>query len=177
MFKISKFYTQSYATKGMKKIITKSEFEKIKPIKPNYDLQLHFSNISIETETIKEKFERSLRELENLYGSLSQQAFKGELDLSKVVIAETEEPEQREEIMDKEIKQEEVKKLDVLKFIKEQFDNENFSFEELQQKIDSEDFEYTYDKIKETIFQSIDKNIVEQTFDEQTGSVKLRLKK
>ena len=54
--------------------------------------------------------------------------------------------------------------------------NENFSFEELQQKIDGEDFEYTYDKIKETIFQSINENIVEQTFDEETGSVKLRLK-
>lgn len=36
-------------------------------------------------ENIKSKYQQSLGELEKLYGSLSQKAFKGELDLSGVV--------------------------------------------------------------------------------------------
>jgi type I restriction enzyme S subunit len=43
---------------------------------PPLSLQNEFANIVKETQTIKEKYKSSLKELENLYGSLSQQAFK-----------------------------------------------------------------------------------------------------
>jgi len=80
LFKFSKYYIQNQSTKGMKKILTKGEFEKIKMIKPPFELQNQFANIVEKTETIKNQYLSSLNELENLYHSLSQQAFKGELN-------------------------------------------------------------------------------------------------
>ena len=38
------------------------------------------------TEALKAQYQQSLKELEGLFGSLSQKAFKGELDLSKFKI-------------------------------------------------------------------------------------------
>lgn len=86
MFFISKEYLESKANKGMKKMISKSDFEKINFPKPDYNLQLKFSVISKKVESIKLNYQTHLLELENLYGSMSQKAFKGELDLSKVEI-------------------------------------------------------------------------------------------
>jgi type I restriction enzyme, S subunit len=83
LFKISKKYVQNHATKGMKKILTKGEFEKILMIKPPLSLQTQFAQIVEKTETLKAHYQSSLQELENLYGSLSQRAFKGELTLNQ----------------------------------------------------------------------------------------------
>jgi len=49
------------------------------------ELQNQFAAIVDKVEVLKVRYTQSLTELENLYGSLSQRAFKGELDLSKVV--------------------------------------------------------------------------------------------
>lgn len=51
---------------------------------PPPPLQNQFAAIVKKAEALKVKYTQSLTELENLYGSLSQRAFKGELDLSKV---------------------------------------------------------------------------------------------
>lgn len=88
LFKISKRYIQDAASSGMKKILTKGGFEKIKMIKPPIELQTEFANIVTKTETLKEQYKNSLQELENLYGSLSQKAFKGELGLKEFSRAE-----------------------------------------------------------------------------------------
>jgi len=82
LFKISKKYIQSHAAKGMKKILSKGDFVKIKMIKPPVSLQNEFASIVDKIEAIKNKYLVSLEELERLYGSLSQRGFKGELDLS-----------------------------------------------------------------------------------------------
>lgn len=84
LFKLSRAYIQSHATKGMKKILTKGDFEKITMIKPPFNLQNQFATIVEKVEDIKSRYQQSLIELETLYGALSQQAFKGELDLSRV---------------------------------------------------------------------------------------------
>jgi type I restriction enzyme S subunit len=91
LFKISKLYIQNHATKGMKKILTKGDFEKIIMINPPLKLQTQFAHIVEKTEALKAYYQTSLQELENLYGSLSQKAFssagasaqagKGELGL------------------------------------------------------------------------------------------------
>ncbi|MGF2410686.1 restriction endonuclease subunit S [Ferruginibacter sp.] len=81
LFKISRKYVQDAASNGMKKILTKGVFEKIKMIKPPLELQNQFAAIVTKTEALKEQYKSSLQELENLYGSLSQKAFKGELEL------------------------------------------------------------------------------------------------
>ena len=117
-----------------------------------------------------------MQELQNLYGSLSQRAFKGELDLSRLEIEEMKELEQKVETMDKEIEQEEMKTLNLFEFIKEKFNDKKFTFEELKKLIEKDGFDYEYEKIKEEIFHSINNEKISQVFDEQTGSIKLGLK-
>lgn len=48
------------------------------------DLQNRFAEIHKSVDQLKFHYQKSLSYLENLYGTLSQQAFKGELDLSRV---------------------------------------------------------------------------------------------
>lgn len=83
LFKISRKYIQDAASNGMKKILTKGGFEKIKMIKPPIELQTQFAQIVEKTEALKTQYQQSLQELDNLYGSLSQKAFKGELSLKE----------------------------------------------------------------------------------------------
>ena len=68
----------------MKKILTKGDFEKIAIIKPPFELQNQFATLVEKVEGIKSRYQQSLTELGNLYGTLSQKAFKGELNLSRV---------------------------------------------------------------------------------------------
>ncbi|OYY74812.1 MAG: hypothetical protein B7Y40_02350 [Gammaproteobacteria bacterium 28-57-27] len=51
---------------------------------PQIGLQKQFAAIVEQVEGIKTRYQHSLTELEALYGALSQQAFKGELDLSRI---------------------------------------------------------------------------------------------
>jgi len=61
--------------------INAQELQGIKILIPPIKLQTQFAQIVEKTEAIKTQYQQSLRELENLYGSLSQKAFKGELRL------------------------------------------------------------------------------------------------
>lgn len=63
--------------------ITKEEIDQMKIIAPPIKLQTKFANIVSKTEALNEQYKNSLQELENLYGSLSQRAFKGELKMSE----------------------------------------------------------------------------------------------
>ncbi len=57
-------------------------FDDIKKMKikiPPLELQTQFAQIVEKTEALKSQYQQSLKELEQLYGSLSQKAFKGEL--------------------------------------------------------------------------------------------------
>lgn len=51
---------------------------------PPPELQDNFIVLADKMEVIKTRCQQSLNDLENLYGTLSQNAFKGELDLSRV---------------------------------------------------------------------------------------------
>ncbi|MGE3826033.1 MAG: restriction endonuclease subunit S, partial [Bacteroidia bacterium] len=82
MYKMASTTTVPY----MNKTICNS----IPVIHPPIELQNQFSEIFEKAEAIKEQFKRSLKDLENLYGSLRQRAFKGELDLSKLDISDWE---------------------------------------------------------------------------------------
>lgn len=68
---------------------------------PPIDLQNQFAAIVDKVEGLKSRYQQSLADLESLYGALSQKAFKGELDLSRVVLpdeATTEDTESTEAI-------------------------------------------------------------------------------
>lgn len=51
---------------------------------PPIDIQNNFSTVDEKVEGIKSRYQQNLTDLEALYGALSQKAFKGELDLSRV---------------------------------------------------------------------------------------------
>lgn len=84
LFKLSRTYIQSHATKGMKKILTKGDFEQIPMVKPPFELQREFAVIAKRIEALKSRYQQILTNLETLYAALSQSAFKGELDLSNI---------------------------------------------------------------------------------------------
>ena len=89
LFKLSRSYIQSQASKGMKKILTKGDFEQIRMIKPPFESQQKFAQVAERIESVKVDYQRSLADLKILYGALSQKAFKGELDLSRVPLPDT----------------------------------------------------------------------------------------
>lgn len=93
LFKLSRSYVQSHASKGMKKILTKGDFEQITMIKPPFESQQKFAQVAGNIESVKTAYQRSLTGLETLYGALSQKAFKGELDLSQVPLPDDAEPQ------------------------------------------------------------------------------------
>ncbi|PKA10890.1 hypothetical protein CH372_17060 [Leptospira meyeri] len=59
--------------------ISTSQIENITIPFPPLELQNQFAEVVEKVEVLKEKYQKSLGELENLYGSLSQRAFRGEL--------------------------------------------------------------------------------------------------
>ena len=62
------------------------DLKKITIIKPARKFQTQFATIVEKVESLKAKYQNSLNDLETLYGALSQKAFKGELDLSRIPI-------------------------------------------------------------------------------------------
>lgn len=75
MFKISADYIQSHATGGMKRLLTKGEFEKILFLKPSYSAQLKFEQVAIHYAAFKLKLAQHKNLAENIMKSLSQQVF------------------------------------------------------------------------------------------------------
>ena len=59
--------------------ISSGQIAKISIPVPPLQLQTQFAQIVEKTEALKTQYQQSLQELENLYGSLSQKAFRGEL--------------------------------------------------------------------------------------------------
>ena len=78
--------------------LTKDQIEKLGIPFPPSDLQNQFATIVEKVESIKSSYQKSLTDFETLYGAVSQKAFKGELDLSRVPrLAECTEKENLEE--------------------------------------------------------------------------------
>ena len=68
--------------------LNSTTLETLHVIFPPLDLQKQFAAIIHKVENIKSSYQQSLDELKFLYGTLSQKAFKGELDLSLVRLVE-----------------------------------------------------------------------------------------
>lgn len=75
--------------------INAQELQDIRIIIPPIKLQTQFAHIVEKTEALKTQYQNSLQELENLYSSLSQKAFKGELNLKEEELAMAAEPQSR----------------------------------------------------------------------------------
>lgn len=91
------FFLKELFLRNYNKIASGATFEELKIValkkinisKPSITLQNKFVEKFEKIEALKQDYQTHLEELENLYGSLSQQAFKGELNVSKVPLLET----------------------------------------------------------------------------------------
>jgi type I restriction enzyme, S subunit len=64
--------------------ISKTNLKTVQLPTPPLPLQDHFASIVEKIEALKSRYRHSLTDLETLYSALSQSAFKGELDLSRI---------------------------------------------------------------------------------------------
>lgn len=76
---VGKSVVQSYSTNSMKGMISKGVFENIEFMCPPTELQNKFGEIFDKINEMKNKCEEELLGLNNLFSSLMQRAFKGEL--------------------------------------------------------------------------------------------------
>jgi len=163
LFKVSKLYVQNQAGKGMKKIITKSTFEDILFPMPDKDSQKRFGEIFQNVYNLRIIYQNSFTELNNLFGSIAQKAFKGELDVSKIELKEKKQDEITMAIkLDENRLLEEIKKGDfeVSKYVNEH---------------------QNYDAIKDMIFKLIEDGKISQELaefrtDDEKFQSKIRIK-
>lgn len=79
LLKISKHIIQSSSTKSMKGMISKSKFSEITLPIPPFEEQIKFSKVFENFNSLKKTALSQLEHQENLFQSLQQRAFKGEL--------------------------------------------------------------------------------------------------
>jgi len=85
----SPFVLKQFASKNRGAIMSGLNLGIIKETKIKrapIDLQNRFAEIHSRVDHLKSSYQKSLTDLEALYGALSQQAFKGELDLSRAAL-------------------------------------------------------------------------------------------
>ena len=127
-------------------------------IKPPLILQKQFLDILSRLEQIKTIYQNSLTELNNLFGSIAQKSFKGELDVSKIELMKK---EQEETIM--EIKLSENKLIEEIK-------KSDFQASKYVNK------HQNYDAIKNMIFKLIEEGKISQKFDDKSKEIILETK-
>ena len=76
---VGKKLIQDKSTKSMKGMVSKGKFETIEVIVPDLSEQQHFVKIFNNIEEQKQRNEKVIEQMDNLFNSLSQKAFKGDL--------------------------------------------------------------------------------------------------
>jgi restriction endonuclease S subunit len=167
---------------GIHKHFNVGALKKLKIPVPPLSLQNAFAKILVKTELVKSNLESSLNELESLYGSLSQKAFKGELDLSKVDISQFDEenkPEMEiigdEGLIDKHNVQE--SKVNLNEIIKNDFESKLFSISDLDASISSRELSVENSKVKSFLKKAMQENAIEQVYSGDTKQVMFKIKK
>ncbi len=125
---------------------------------PDKVLQDKFAEIVTQVEQTKTFYQNSLTELNNLFGSIAQKAFRGELDVSKIELIQKEQEEITMVIkLDENKLLEEIKKGDfeVSKYVNEH---------------------QNYDAIKDMIFKLIEDGKISQKFDYDSKKIILEVK-
>ena len=79
LFRMCPKYIQNHASKGMKRMLSKGAFQEIKMILPGFEIQTQFAERVQAIEEQKAQAQASLSQAEDLFNSLLQRAFKGEL--------------------------------------------------------------------------------------------------
>jgi len=140
--------------------LNRNNVHKEKIYKVDRDEQDKFATIVQQVETTKAHYQKSLDELHQLFGSLLQRAFKGELDLSEIEVDVSESSSAFLESAQKEVldKVDIVKKLEATKHINPE-EVLNKLIEELNRKSKTEPKK----DIEESLLKLLDKNIALDT--------------
>ncbi|HMZ95264.1 MAG TPA: hypothetical protein PLD56_12160, partial [Chitinophagales bacterium] len=126
---------------------------------PPLELQQRFTSIVFKIENLKQKHKIQLQESHNLYKTLSQLSFKGELDFNTAVDLEV--------LLENDYQFfKENSNISSIKLLLERLNTD-----ELNEKRFYE--QQTYDKAKSFVFELIKEGRVKQVFDEKTKKVKL----
>jgi len=151
---------------------------------PPIEEQNTFTTIVSKVEFIKTQYQLNLAELENLYGALSQKAFKGELDLSRIPLEMSDDQDEDEsssvlvddEDVDAHIStsfaQEDI--LSAIKGLSEQEVTFESLMEQLQRQARVELL--GYEQIKEELFSLIEQGKVEQCVTKSSNGLAFVLK-
>ncbi|MBF0405865.1 MAG: restriction endonuclease subunit S [Candidatus Riflebacteria bacterium] len=160
--------------------------EKLKEIKipvPPLEIQKKFRSLVEKIENIKIRYQQNLGELESLFGSLSQRAFKGELDVSNVPLEENEmtqpeSPVEAPEAVEKETVKADFSEAAILAALKKST-SKPLSFDDLFARLQKDETAemVDYEKVKEIIFSLLKKKTLSQNFDEKKKEMILNLKK
>lgn len=166
LFKVSAEYIQSFATSGMKKLLTKGEFEKIPLIKPDYQEQLKFENIALFYSQLRVKLKKHHFQAEQLLKSLSQQVFN-----ERITIDVDTELEALVNTIDIEKKDEENSIRTLL--------NDVTFLQRLIDRLQAQEFadDKQYEKAKYILFRIMkeEPNLVKQEYDSETKKIILSL--
>jgi hypothetical protein len=136
---------------------------------PPIELQNHFETIFKQVESIRDKMQKSLGEMDNLFHSLMQRAFKGELKLNEEAVDSLMERKVPAANSDAELAALDTELMmnlagcdstepkpeftDIIKFIKHVFSNQPFRFSELMHE--AKDQTTDYEKMKGLVFNTL----------------------
>jgi type I restriction enzyme S subunit len=151
------------------KSITKGALKELPLLYPPIELQNKFSEIITQLKQTKTIYENSLNELNNLFGSIAQKAFKGKLDTSKIELIQkvNQVAESQESIIETKVDYVDsddnpIFSKDFVKMLINQAGQ--LTNEELMNRIKQRSFKYkvSFDDIKKSVIELIENNDIEQ---------------
>ncbi|MEJ1296569.1 MAG: restriction endonuclease subunit S [Candidatus Sedimenticola sp. (ex Thyasira tokunagai)] len=184
--------------------ISKQKLRTVKIPVPPLELQSRFSTIVEKVELLKSHYQKNYSQLESLYGALSQKAFKGDLNLTHIDLPTandvvTEESHELNAVgapvqmtvateypmSDSKAREGLLHQL-FISFVSER-KGSSFTTEAFLQQAHLQTLDHTdensppiglddYEKIKQWLFDLIDNQTVEQTFNAETNQVELKVK-
>jgi type I restriction enzyme, S subunit len=186
--------------KGTRSRFPLKEFKGLIIPLPPMKLQNQFSETAEKVESLKIFYKRSFNELETLYGALSQKAFKGELDLSRIPLDKEHEEvvsDETPEVVDQAPKPDSYAMSDPAareKLLRQLFDafiaehkGGSFSMkvfwanaeQKLLEHMDDESpppGAVDYDKTRAWLFELLESGRIDQRFDEENNRMELNIK-
>lgn len=171
--------------------------------RPPIDFQNQFAAIHTKVDETKAWYQSSLTNLENLYGALSQKAYKGELDLSRIALQEQAAPKLHEIELSDSIAIEDQININeypmsdpmarrsllqslFVTYLKEQEDHAlslegfwqqaHFKTIDLMDEFDNAWNVDDYDLVKSWIFERIHDGSLKQAFDDEANKIQLKVK-
>jgi len=189
LFKFFQKLLEKNAPQAAQKNINLQILRTLKVPKPPKPLQDKFATIVQQVEESKKKYQDSLNQLHQLFGSLSQRAFKGELDLSKVNIQDswTKQALAKQKAYEKALETkvyesglDSAQTVSIKKIPKENIQNyilelvkiNSFDIDDISHHFDTD---FTFDEFKQGLLKLLDEGKIKQFFDESSKKIKFKV--